>query len=285
MLQKTSCHRLLATNVALKPLIDATKDSLTELSHEVQISEIPSLALVYPQLAHEVADRPFEYYPPPRRPSMLDTCIILHSSGSTRNPKAIFQTHLSWIHLILSRMLLQLLISTLNSHFGRLSAEMRVHNPRLVLGSMGLPPFHAFGIAMHIFFPTYGVLATAVFPPTSVPGGSPVQPSPQSVLEHCKSTKANALFTAPAFIQAWSTMPQAIDFLKELEFLVSLDPLVDCSTHWISRAMEADRYHLKSVISLLVLACESTPSTVPQSLVRRVISCLQRAAIIWTGNT
>ncbi|KAG6872432.1 hypothetical protein C0995_009766 [Termitomyces sp. Mi166 len=200
LLVNTSCHRLLTTQVALEPLIKATKTSLVAMSHEVQIEEIPSYSSVYPHLAHEVAQDPFERYPAPKRPSMSDTCIILHSSGSTRNPQAIAQTHLSWIQNIES-------------------PELREHMPRLRLGCMALPAFHMFGIGLQIFTPVYGVVATSVYPPTSGSGGSPMVPSPQSVLEHIKSTKANAIFIVPSFVQVWAASHEAIDTLKELEFL------------------------------------------------------------------
>ncbi|KAG6861818.1 hypothetical protein C0995_011700 [Termitomyces sp. Mi166 len=176
LLMKTSCRRLLVTNVALKSLIDETKARLSTFSYEVQIEEIPSLAVVYPQLAHETADYPFQSYPTPsRRPTAMDTCIIIHSSGSTGIPKPIPQTHMYWIQIAATR--------------------------------------------YQIIYPAYNVLACAVFPPTSAVSGSPIVPSPNIVLEHAKATKTNTIFTIPAFIQAWSSSSDAIEYLKSLEFL------------------------------------------------------------------
>ncbi|KAG5337586.1 putative NRPS-like protein biosynthetic cluster [Termitomyces sp. Mn162] len=202
LLMKTSSHRLLVTYAALKSLIDETKARLSASSYEVQIEEIPSLVVAYPQLAHETVGYPFEPYPTlSHRPTAMDTCMIIHSSGSTGIPKPIPQTHLYWIQIAAI-------------------PELREHIPRLVLGSMALPPFHAFGVGYQIIHPAYNVLACAVFPPTSaVSGGSPVVPSPNIVLEHAKATGTNAIFTIPAFIQAWSNSSDAIDYLKTLEFV------------------------------------------------------------------
>ncbi|KAH0578600.1 hypothetical protein H2248_003740 [Termitomyces sp. 'cryptogamus'] len=201
MLMKTSCHRLLATSAVLKTLIDETKARLASFSYEVQIEEIPSPMVAYPQLAHETADYPFESYPAPsHRPIAMDTCMIVHSSGSTGIPKPILQSHLYVIQLAAN-------------------LELRDYVPRLVLGSMALPAFHAFGIAYQIIRPAYNVLACAVFPPMSVSGGSPVVPSPNIVLEHVKATKTNTIFTIPAFIQAWSTSPDSVEYLRSLEFI------------------------------------------------------------------
>ncbi|KAG5723416.1 L-aminoadipate-semialdehyde dehydrogenase large subunit [Termitomyces sp. T112] len=200
LLGRTSCHRMLTTHQALESLIEATKTSLLVLSHEVQIEEIPSYSVVYPHLAHEVVEDPFEYYHAPKRPSISDTCIILHSSGSTGMPKAVAQTHLSWIQNVAS-------------------PEFREHIPRLRLGCMALPAFHMFGIGLQIFNPVYSVIATTVFPPTLAPKGSPVVPSPESVLEHIKSTKTNAILIVPSFVQVWATSQEAIDVLKELTFV------------------------------------------------------------------
>ncbi|KNZ73642.1 L-aminoadipate-semialdehyde dehydrogenase large subunit [Termitomyces sp. J132] len=185
---------------ALESLIEATKTSLLVLCHQVQIEEIPSYSVVYPHLAHEVVEDPFEYYRAPKRPSISDTCIILHSSGSTGIPKAVSQTHLSWIQNVTS-------------------PELRDHIPRLRLGCMALPAFHMFGIGLQIFTPVYGIIATTVFPPTSGSKESPVVPSPESVLEHIKSTKTNAIFIVPSFAQVWATSQEAIDVLKELTFV------------------------------------------------------------------
>ncbi|KAG6808600.1 hypothetical protein H0H93_016710, partial [Arthromyces matolae] len=127
--------------------------------------------------------------------------MIIHSSGSTGIPKPIPQQHLYWVQTTSP-------------------AELREYRPRLVLGSMALPPFHGFGVGYQIFFPAFSILAAAVFPPISgTTGGSPIVPSPQATLEHAKATGTNAIFTVPAFIQAWSHSEDDINYLKSVEFV------------------------------------------------------------------
>ncbi|KAG6815733.1 hypothetical protein H0H87_011868 [Tephrocybe sp. NHM501043] len=55
-----------------------------------------------------------------------------------------------------------------------------------------------------------------MFPAT---GGAPMTPSPQNVLETARFTRSNSIFIIPAFIHAWSTIPQALEYMKELEFV------------------------------------------------------------------
>ncbi|KAG6828418.1 putative NRPS-like protein biosynthetic cluster, partial [Tephrocybe sp. NHM501043] len=99
-------------------------------------------------------------------------------------------------------------------------ADLIHYAPRLIVASMALPPFHGVGVGTHLFNAVYGLVQNAVFPPTSgAIGGPPILPSPQNVLDHCKATKANAMFIIPAFIHTWSSMPEAVELLKGLEFV------------------------------------------------------------------
>jgi acyl-CoA synthetase (AMP-forming)/AMP-acid ligase II len=100
MLRKTSCHRLITTQVTLRSLIDGIKSELAEHEpyFELHIDEIPSLAEIYPKLGKEKPSDSFEPYPPTTRPPMSDIAIYIHSSGSTGFPKAIPQTHEIMVH-------------------------------------------------------------------------------------------------------------------------------------------------------------------------------------------
>ncbi|KAG6915763.1 hypothetical protein DXG01_009968 [Tephrocybe rancida] len=200
LLIKTSCHRVIATST-LKSLIEETQAHLAKFSHEVEIREIPSLDAAYPQLAHEDARYPFQPYPILRRPSVSEICIIMHSSGSTGPPKPIPQTHLACTQLIV------------------LSKEWKEHSPRLLIGGMAIAGFNPFSIALQLFHPAFTVVPIALFPPTSASGGAPVTPTPQAIIEHAKSTGANALVVVPPFIEAWSKSPEIVDYLKSLEFV------------------------------------------------------------------
>lgn len=102
LLEKVSCHRLIATQITLATLLDGIKSELVSHSPEFELSieEVPSLFQIYTKLGHETAEDPFEAYPPGNaRPGLTDVAFYLHSSGSTGFPKAIPQTHgsaVSW---------------------------------------------------------------------------------------------------------------------------------------------------------------------------------------------
>ncbi|KAG6843649.1 hypothetical protein H0H87_002019 [Tephrocybe sp. NHM501043] len=98
LLRKTSCHHL-TTNVALQQLLEGVMAQLATIP--IQIREIPSIEVVYLQLAHEALGHSFEPYDPPRRPAVFDVCTIIHF-GSTGPPKPIAQTHLYWIQALVS---------------------------------------------------------------------------------------------------------------------------------------------------------------------------------------
>ncbi|KAF5371510.1 hypothetical protein D9615_009619 [Tricholomella constricta] len=207
LLEKTSCRRLITTNVTLKPLIDGIKSQIanTPLSETLQIEEIPSLAVAYPNLAHETPDHPFERYPSPvNRPSKDDICIYLHSSGSTGFPKAIAQTYLAWTQWALFPGVV----------------DYRDHIRPLIMGCMALPAFHTLGIYLQVLNPLYGIAPITLYPPTATtPELLPITPSPQNIIEHTKLTKSNAIIIIPTLLQIWSTSQETIEFLKTLEFL------------------------------------------------------------------
>ncbi|KAG6846151.1 hypothetical protein H0H93_015720, partial [Arthromyces matolae] len=187
----------------LKPLAEDTQAHLAKVSHELEIREIPTLRDVYPQLAHEDAGYPFQPYQIHRRPSATETCVIMHSSGSTGLPKHIPQTHIGTTQLVV------------------LSKEWKEHSPRLLIGSMALPAFNPFSIGLQLFHPIFTLVPIAVFPPVSASGGSLGIPTPQSVIDHAKSTGANALVAVPFFIEAWSKSPEIVEYLKTLEFVLA----------------------------------------------------------------
>ncbi|KAG6902725.1 hypothetical protein C0995_012389 [Termitomyces sp. Mi166 len=206
LLTKTSCRRLLTTHAYLKPLIDSIKSHLVgnPLVDELRIEEMPSIVSLYPYLAHETTDHPFTPYPPAiQRPTKDDLCLYLHSSGSTGNPRPIRITHIFWIHWQ-----------------GAISDDAKLSNPRLTLGCMSMPSFHAFGMGMQLFTPVYGVFSVAVYPPNSaLPEPSPpIVPSPENILEHMKLTKSNVLIAAPTLYQIWASLPEAVEYLKTLKY-------------------------------------------------------------------
>ncbi|KAH0581972.1 hypothetical protein H2248_011636 [Termitomyces sp. 'cryptogamus'] len=205
LLSKTLCRRLLTTHAHLKSLINSIKSHIadTSLADELQIEEIPSIAAVYPYLAHETADHPFDPYPPAvHRPSRKDLCLYAHSSGTVGNPKVVPQNHVYWTQLTSP-------------------ADLKCSNPRFTLGGMSLAPFHTYGLAIQLFMPIYGLVSITVFPPNSVVSTTlpPIAPSPENIIEHMKLTKSDSIETFPTFIQVWALIPEAVEYLKTLRFV------------------------------------------------------------------
>ncbi|KAG6852048.1 hypothetical protein C0991_003596 [Blastosporella zonata] len=207
LLKKTSCHRLITTPVTLRTLLDGVKAELAADApdFELSIEEIPSLAQLYPKLGNETEGDPFERYPAPEtRPPMSDVAVILHSSGSTGFPKAIYQTHLIIAHWAAFPCLI----------------EFRDHKPRVRIAGMMLPSFHTLGVYVQILYTLIGVDSVGVYPPqVTSREATPMMPTPDNILDHTRRTKSNAMITIPALLQVWARSPEAIDLLKTLEFV------------------------------------------------------------------
>ncbi|KAG6810396.1 putative NRPS-like protein biosynthetic cluster [Tricholoma furcatifolium] len=207
LLKKSSCHRLLTTPTTLRPLLDGLKAELAADSPEFQLSieEIPSLSTIYPKLGHETSEDSFEQYPPPAtRPSLSDVAIILHSSGSTGFPKAIYQTHLIMSHWAAFPCLI----------------EFRDHKPRVRIAGMMLPSFHTLGVYVQVLYALFGVNSIGVYPPqVTSTEMTPMMPTPDNILDHTRRTKCNSMITIPTLLQIWAQSQEAVDLLKTLEFV------------------------------------------------------------------
>ncbi|KAG6906942.1 putative NRPS-like protein biosynthetic cluster [Tephrocybe rancida] len=207
LLKKTECHRLITTPVTLRTLLDGVKAELATDAPDFQLSieEIPSLAEVYPKLGNETAQDPFERYPAPStRPPLSDVAIILHSSGSTGFPKAIYQTHLIMSHWAAFPCLI----------------EFRDHKPRVRIAGMMLPSFHTLGVYTQVLYTLVGVNSVGVYPPqVTSREATPMMPTPDNILDHTRRTKSNSMITIPALLQIWAQSPEAVDLLKTLEFV------------------------------------------------------------------
>ncbi|KAG6907803.1 putative NRPS-like protein biosynthetic cluster [Tephrocybe rancida] len=203
LLTKTSCCRLLTTHAYLDTLIAAVKShTIGNSISDLLIEEVPSIASVYPYLAHETTDDPFERYPPAtKRPSPDDLCLYLHSSGSTGNPRPIPQTHIYWLQAA--------------------SPPDFRENLDITYGFMCMPAFHAFGIGVQLFQPLYNVFSVGVYPPNAALPDPlpPIVPSPENVLEHTKRTNSQVLTVPPTFLQIWALLPNVVEYLKSLRYI------------------------------------------------------------------
>ncbi|KAJ6561610.1 hypothetical protein B0H19DRAFT_1233577 [Mycena capillaripes] len=186
LLRKTSCHRLLTTSVTLAPLLRGIQDELEQSDPDfvLAIEEIPSLSQLYPHLVPGTASFGYAaYVPTPNKPSLEETCLYLHSPGTTGFPKPIAHTHRTLLH------------------WSRFDAPFAI-------GTMGLPTFALSGIFCLLLQPLYGGVTVAIFPPVvSSPDLVPIQPSPDNILQFARKTNCKS-------------SPEAIAYLKTLNLVL-----------------------------------------------------------------
>ncbi|KAJ7698943.1 hypothetical protein B0H17DRAFT_1167813 [Mycena rosella] len=227
LLLSSSCHHAITTKSTAHDLLSKVADELVKNHPDfsLMVEEMPSLQTIYPKLGKERHQDPFMRYFPIQPYSPLDRAsIIFHSSGSTGFPKIVKHTYLSLIHWAQFRKLSFFILSgilpmTSNPAAG---SELRAHDPPLRISSMGLPPFHTFGINSQLILPLYSGLCVSVYPPTADPasGALPMSPSPASILDHALRTDSNALLTIPAMLQIWAHSPAALAHLQTMALII-----------------------------------------------------------------
>lgn len=78
---------------------------------------------------------------------------------------------------------------------------------------------------MQLLNPVYGLVHTAVYPPTAtLPESLPVVASPDNILDHTRRSHSTEMVIIPALLQIWSQSSDAIEILKALRYVVN-DPL------------------------------------------------------------
>jgi acyl-CoA synthetase (AMP-forming)/AMP-acid ligase II len=87
---------------------------------------------------------------------------------------------------------------------------------------MALPPFHAFGLVTQLYAPLSCLTTTVVYPPRTVkdPHAQPVIPTSDNILECVRETKCHYLMIVPTFLEQMVTSEEAIEVLKNTEFVV-----------------------------------------------------------------
>ncbi|CAA7263093.1 unnamed protein product [Cyclocybe aegerita] len=206
LLQESSCHKIVGTRATVGNLFDEVEAKVAAAGEPFKLDfvEIPTLEDLFPKLGREVKDDSFVPYSTlAQRPSLESVCMYLHSSGSTGFPKCIPQTHrtlVEWTTVSLP--------------------DMKSYTPRLVMGTMPLPPFHTIGIYLQLIQPLFGIIPIGVFPPVvHSSGDQPMPPTPDNTLKHLKSTKTNCLIIVPAFLHAWVNSQEALDLMKSFVFV------------------------------------------------------------------
>ncbi|KZT20596.1 acetyl-CoA synthetase-like protein [Neolentinus lepideus HHB14362 ss-1] len=202
MLQKTSCHRLIATSASLDSLISGIKTELLAIDYELQIDELPSLYDGFPHLGHETPRDAFMPYPTRANCKPDDIVLYIHSSGSTGLPKSIPYSNkilLSW-------------------YGGSVGTAMHKYPKQLRFGALPLPAFHLMGMAVQIFAALIAGTSVALFEPKYP--APPIVPGPGNTLEGLKQTNVNAVICVPTFLEIWSESEEALAFLAKMEIVM-----------------------------------------------------------------
>jgi acyl-coenzyme A synthetase/AMP-(fatty) acid ligase len=80
--------------------------------------------------------------------------------------------------------------------------------------------FHLTGLCVQFFRPVLCGKVAMMYPPMEP--APPMLPTPDNIIEHAHRTGANSMLAVPSFVEAWAGSPKAIEYLKTLEFVVSL---------------------------------------------------------------
>lgn len=119
--------------------------------------------------------------PPPVKAGMLDTALVIHSSGSTAIPKLLRVSHSS-LTLV-----------------GLQCWHHEIDVGSMTLNYAALPMFHYFGLT-HIPHAAYCGSVIALFPPIS----PPVVPRPETFLQSIVATKTHIAMSLPSLLEAVS---------------------------------------------------------------------------------
>lgn len=187
----------------LKPLVDASLSKLTSQDYNVQVENLFSIYDIFPTLKSGSADSVLEEGPYPERDTPVDLdepVAVLHSSGSTGLPKAVFQTQKIVLQWATSSAFSELFEPSLHISCGFhvvLCTENRKRGLRWAAG--GLPTLHAIGFCMQVIDTMSSGQAFAIFAPMEP--APPVIPTADRVLELARIAKCSAIPTVPTFIE------------------------------------------------------------------------------------
>ncbi|KAH9475908.1 putative NRPS-like protein biosynthetic cluster [Psilocybe cubensis] len=202
LLKESSCHRLIATQETLRPLLNEIKAELKsgENAYYLEINEVPPLFDIFPKLGYETLEDPFVPYPKVPRPPMDEVSMYMHSSGSTGMPKTIIQT---------TRILIEW------------SKLPYITDCKSKVAAMALPSFHGMGFMVQLMIGYYSVQPICLYPPVvTTPTDQPITPSPDNIIDHIKRTEAKALVIVPALLQIWANDKEAVRVLSSLDIII-----------------------------------------------------------------
>ncbi|KAI0085165.1 hypothetical protein BDY19DRAFT_909277 [Irpex rosettiformis] len=203
VLEQTNARRIISQPM-LKPLLTAALSKVTLKDYAPQVEDLWSIYDVFPTLKSGSSDSVLEEGPYPERDTPFDLdepVAVLHSSGSTGLPKAVYQTH-------------RIVLQWASSNF---CVEGRKRGLRWAAG--GLPTLHAMGFVMQVIDPLGSGQAFAVFTPTEPQ--PPIIPTADRVLELARAAKCSAIPTVPSFIELWAQSEESVKFLASLTTILT----------------------------------------------------------------
>ncbi|KAF3480940.1 uncharacterized protein GIQ15_06287 [Arthroderma uncinatum] len=136
-----------------------------------------------------------------------DHCLILHSSGSTGDPKLVYMTHGTFS-------------VTDNDTYMPVPEGRRAQNAaQFNFEDSGrfyscFPPYHMAGVQAYIILPTFSKTATVVMGPAMTP------PSGFLLSEIMKQQHLRGFYVPPFIIQQWVAEPEALEQAKGLKFVL-----------------------------------------------------------------
>ncbi|KAI9458226.1 acetyl-CoA synthetase-like protein [Boletus coccyginus] len=205
MMKKINCSRIVTLHHAHRSLIDRVREEGSCLVFTVE--EMPTISYAFPKLGGEVQADAFVPYPQSAsRPDPNVPSMYLHSSGSTGFPKPIPRSPKVQIHLM---------------HRIR-TAYLPKLSPGDRIGVMGLPPFHTFGVLMHLYLPLAHLGTAVVYPPQAITGQSavPIMPTSDNILDGVRRTHCKAVVVVPAFLEQWVASTVAVEALTKLDQVI-----------------------------------------------------------------
>ncbi|KAI9064759.1 acetyl-CoA synthetase-like protein [Trametes sanguinea] len=196
MLQRTGASQLIMTQDVL--VREVVKDALSKLSAgQVTVRDMPTFEDLFPNADRKPA-KAFEADIELPKTYDMDSCaIILHSSGSTDQPKPY-----RWTHKRVTA-------------WGYESMFFEWDTSRSIFGCHGVPMFHAMGTYLCSAAPMKGYIIAA-FKPTR----PPILPTPDAVWQGAVATKCDFFFTVPSNIEEWSRHPDKVAVLQRMRGVV-----------------------------------------------------------------
>ncbi|KAL7284715.1 hypothetical protein ACG7TL_002021 [Trametes sanguinea] len=174
------------------------KDALSKLpAGKITVRNMPTFEDLFPS-DDSKAREAFEVEAALPKAYDMDSCaIILHSSGSTDQPKPY-----RWTHKRVTA-------------WGYESTLFEWDTSRSVFGCHGIPMFHAMGTYLCAAAPMKGYVIAA-FKPAS----PPVLPTPDAVWQNTVATKCDFFFTVPSNVEEWSRYPDKVAVMQRVRGVV-----------------------------------------------------------------